>query len=107
MLELASIASLPEVKSAVRAHPSGALLDSVRDGDPESTAAVAGFLTTVLGEAGDLVGLGTFRRTAVSGTKGASYIVAQADSVVVARIEPATSVGAFERLVEAALQGKR
>jgi hypothetical protein len=106
MSDLALIANLPEVRSAVLSDLSGALLDAVRDADPESSAAVAGFLASALAQGGDQLGLGPLRKAAVTGERRACFLVFRGGAVVSACIEPPTSIAAVEIVLDAALQGQ-
>ncbi len=104
-MDLRAIANLPEVKSAVLCDPSGALLDSVRDGDAESTAAVVGFLAATLARVGDELGLGPLHRMSVAGAARVSLVMVLGDSVLSALIEPSSVFPAAETAIDAIVQG--
>lgn len=104
-MDLSAIASVPEVKSAVVCDPSGALVDSVREGDPESAAAVVGFLAATLGGLGEELGLGPLFRMSVAGAARATLIVVLSDSILSTAIEPSSAFPAVEHAVDAILQG--
>lgn len=104
-MDLSVIASVPEVRSAVLCDPSGALLDSVREGDPESAAAVLGYLTSILSGLGDELGLGPLYRMSVTGAARATLVVVMVDSILSTAIEPSSAFPAVEHAVDRILQG--
>ena len=104
-MDLSPIAELPEVKSAVVCDPSGALLDSVREADPETAGAVLGYLTSILGGLGEELGLGPLYRMSVAGAARATLIVVMVDSILSAAIEPSSAFPAVEHAVDRILQG--
>ena len=67
MFDLALISGVPGVKSAVLGDLAGGYLDAVREPDGESVAAVMGFLSSTMGQAGDQLGLGELRRISFAG----------------------------------------
>ncbi len=107
MSDLSLIASLPDVKSVLRCDLRGALLDNVRDADPENAAAVIGFLTSILVQSGDHLGLGVLSRVVISGAKSSNLLYARGDSVIAARVEQAPSIAGVEKALDAALLGRR
>ncbi len=104
-MDLSAIASLPEVKSTVLCDPSGALLESVREPDPEGAAAVVGFVTATLAGLGEELGLGPLYRMSVAGSARATLIVVMVDSILSTGIEPSSAFPAVEHAVDALLQG--
>lgn len=104
-MDLASIASVPEVKSAVLCDPSGALLEAAREADAESAAAVAGFLASNLGQVGEELGLGALYRVSVAGADRVTLLLGLGDSILSAVIQPAASFPAVEQAIDAILQG--
>jgi hypothetical protein len=96
MSDLALIARLPEVKSAVLSDRSGGFLEALRDPDGEAAAAVAGFLATTLFQAGDELGLGALEKVAFTSDARACLVVVKRDTLVGAVVEPATSLPAVE-----------
>ncbi len=106
MADLTTIAKLPDVKSAVLGDLAGALHDAVREPDPETVAAVIGFVSSALAQAGDQLGLGALRRIAVAAAARACIVVVQGHSVVTAWIEPAKSLGAVEKLLDGPGEGR-
>jgi len=104
-MDLVTIASLPEVKSAVLCDPEGTFLDAVREGDGESVAAVTGFLTATLAQAGEDLGLGPLERISFSGPSRAALILALPDAVLFAVIEPASACPAVERAIDGVIRG--
>ncbi len=104
-MDLATIASLPEVKSVLLCDPSGALLDSVREADAESAAAVTGFIASGLAQIGEELGLGPLYRMSVAGRARAQLLLALPDALVQAVIEPVSAFPAAEHVIDAILQG--
>ena len=106
MPDLAMIAQLAEVKSAVLGDLAGGYHDAVREPDGESVAAVMGFVSTSLADAGDQLGLGALARIAVSGEARACLVTVRSGFVTTALVEPGTALLAVERLLDGAGQGK-
>lgn len=104
-MDLSAIASVPEVKTVVLCDRSGALLQSVNEGDPESAAAVVGFLAASLGAVGEEVGLGPLYRLSVAGAVRATLVMVLVDSVLSTTIEPSSAFPAVEHAVDTILQG--
>jgi len=100
--DLAAIAKLPEVRSAVRGDRSGAFLDAVNEADGETVAAVMGFVASTLAEAGDQLGLGALRRATLLGQSRAYLVTMQGDAVITALVD-AKSVAAVEKALDASL----
>ena len=101
MADLASIARIPGVASAVLGDEAGGFHDAIREGDGESVASVTGFLAASLARAGEELGLGAVRRIAAAGEKRGFVIVKVGPAYVTARVEPASALGAVERALEA------
>lgn len=106
MSALSLIAKVPEVRSAVLGDLAGALLDAVREPDGETVAAVIGFATSALAQAGEQLGLGALRRFSAGGERHAFMVVVDGSSVVAASIEPAKSLAAVEKFVETSVPGQ-
>lgn len=106
MPDLAAISRLPNVKSAVLGDLSGGFHDAVREPDGESVAAVMGFVSTALADAGDQLGLGALARISVSGGARAALVTLRDGYVTTAFVEPGSSLGAVEKLLEGSAQGK-
>jgi predicted regulator of Ras-like GTPase activity (Roadblock/LC7/MglB family) len=106
MSSLTTIAKLPEVRGAVLGDLSGLFLDAVGEPDGETVAAVMGFVASAVIQAGDLLGLGTLKRIAVSGQTSASLVVLDGKHVLAAQVEPPKSLTAVEKFVEASFQGQ-
>ena len=102
MSDLKLIASRPEVKSAVLSDLAGTFLDAVGAPDGETVAAVTGFLTSTMVQAGEHVGLGALRAISFTGQARACLVIVQGGSVITAFVEPATSVAAVERVIDPA-----
>jgi predicted regulator of Ras-like GTPase activity (Roadblock/LC7/MglB family) len=105
-MDLAAIANLPDVKSAVLGDLAGAFHDAVREADGETVAAVMGFVSSAMGEAGDQLGLGALRRISVQGEARACLVVVHGSLVVTACVEPARSLAALEKLLDPPAHGK-
>ena len=101
MADLASIARIPGVASAVLGDEAGGFHDAIREGDGESVASVTAFVAASLARAGEELGLGTIRRIAVAGEQRGFVIVKLGLAVVTARVEPAAALAAVERALEA------
>ena len=106
MSDLALIARLPEVRSAVLGDLGGAFLDALREPDGEAVAAVSGFVVTSLVEAGEHLGLGALRTATVAGATRAHVIVLGGASVLTACVEPAAGAGAVEKALETSFAGR-
>ena len=106
MADLKLIARLPEVKSAVLTDMSGGFLDAVREPDGESVAAVTGFLTSTMNQAGEDLGLGALRGLSFSGQARACLVLVHGGSVTTAFVEPPASIPAVEKALETAIQGR-
>ena len=105
MTNLQLLAKLPEIKSAVLADKSGVYIDSLNEPDGETTAAVAGFISNLLSEAGDQLGLGALRRVACTAVQRASLIRIEGDSVLTAFVDTKVAIAVVEKKLDAVLQG--
>ena len=101
MADLASVAKIPNVASAVLADAAGGFHDAIREQDGESVASIAAFVTTTLAQAGEELGLGALLRVAVAGEKRALLVAAAGGTLVIARVEPAAALATVERALEA------
>ena len=106
MGDLQRIAMLPEVKSAVLTDMAGGFLDAVREPDGESVAAVTGFLTSTMNQAGEDLGLGALHGISFSGPARACLIIVQGDSVTTAFVEPPASLPTVEKAFDMTPQGQ-
>jgi len=106
MIDLATIAKVPEVKSAVLGDLAGGYLDAFDELDGESVAAVMGFVSSTLTDAGDQLGLGPLRRIAVAGETGASVVLVHEQLVMTASVEPPKALAAVEKALDSAVLGK-
>lgn len=106
MADLKLIAKLPEVKSAVLTDMAGGFLDAVREADGESVAAVTGFLTSTMNQAGEDLGLGALRGLSYGGPARGCLVVIQGDSVTTAFVEPPASIPAVEKALDTSSQGR-
>lgn len=100
MAELAMIAKIPGVASAVLGDLAGAFHDAIRESDGEAVAAVTGFISTSLTQAGEHLGLGALSRVTLSGGTRACLIVLRGSSTITAFVEPAGSLTAVERVLD-------
>jgi hypothetical protein len=100
MTDLARIAKIPNVASAVLGDLSGSFYDAIREADGESVAAVTGFISTSLVEAGDQLGLGALARVSLSGSTRACVIALEAGHVVTIGVAPPGSLPAVERALD-------
>jgi hypothetical protein len=107
MEDLKRVANLPQVKSAVLTDMAGGFLDALREPDGESVAAVTGFLTSTMNQAGEDLGLGALRGISFQGQGRACLILIRGDSVTTAFVEPPESLPAVEKAFDAdALKGQ-
>jgi len=100
------IAKLPEVKSAVVSDRSGGVLEALRQKDGESVAAVVGFLSGAIAEAGDHLGLGALRLVSFTGPARGGVVAVAGAELVAAFVEPPGSLSSVERLLTSALERK-
>ncbi len=106
MSDLATIANLPDVKSAVLGDLTGGFHDAVREQDGETVAAVMGFVSSAMVQAGEELGLGALRRISVAGEARACVVAIQGDRVITAWIEPGKSLVSVEKLLDTSVQRK-
>jgi len=104
MSDLALIARLPDVKSAVLGDLAGAYLDAVRETDGETVAAEMGFVASAMVEAGEHLGLGPLRTISLAGAARASMVVVRAGAVITAAVDPPRALGGVEKAVETSFQ---
>lgn len=100
MADLATVARIPGVASAVLGDLEGGFLDAIREGDGEAVASVAAFVATSLGRAGEELGIGPFRRVAVSGERRALVIAAAGGALLAARVEPTSALAVVEKALD-------
>lgn len=101
-----SIAKLPEVKSAVVSDRNGSVLEVLREKEGESVAAVIGFLSSTIAEAGSHLGLGILRRISYTGPKRGAVVAVASSELVAAFVEPASSLPSVETLLAGSLEQK-
>jgi predicted regulator of Ras-like GTPase activity (Roadblock/LC7/MglB family) len=104
MSDLAVIAKLPGVKSAVLGNLDGAFLDAVREADGETIAAEMAFVGTSMLEAGEQLGLGTLQTVSVAGPQRACVLVVRGQNLITAMVEPAKSLSAVEKSIDNSFQ---
>jgi len=100
MADLATIAKIPHVSSAVLGDLTGGFFDAIREPDGESVAAVAGFLSANFAQAGERLGLGTLARVSLAGGTRAFLIILHGDAVVAATVEPSGALPTVERALD-------
>jgi hypothetical protein len=104
MSDLAVMAKIPGVKSAVLGDLDGALHDAVRETNGEAVAAEMGFVSSSLMEAGELLGLGGLGSVSFGGPTSACVVVLRARSVITAVVEPPKMLGSVEKAIETSFQ---
>ena len=100
MTDLARIAKIPNVASAVLGDVAGSFHDAIREPDGESVAAVTGFISTRLQDAGEQLGLGALARVAMAGGTRAVVIALEAGLAVTIDVAPPASLPAVERALD-------
>ncbi len=103
MADLATVARIPNVASAVLADAAGGFHDAIREQDGESVASVAAFVTTSLTQAGEELGLGALRRVAIAGAKRALLVGTASGALVIVRVEPTAALAAVEKAFDASI----
>jgi hypothetical protein len=106
MSDLAIIANLQDVKSAVLGDMAGGFHDAVREQDGETVAAVMGFVSSAMASAGDHLGLGGLRRISVASDARACLVVVNGQAVITAWVEPGKSLAAVEKVLDSSAHGK-
>jgi len=106
MMDIGTLAAVPGVASVVLGDRAGTLLDAVQEPEAESVAAVAGFLTTALEEAGEQLGLGPLQRLTFAGASRACLLAVDGTSLLTARVQPPGSLAAVERALDTAPHGQ-
>jgi predicted regulator of Ras-like GTPase activity (Roadblock/LC7/MglB family) len=104
MTDIHVIAKLPEVVGAVLSDPSGALLEAVGNLDGEAVGAVHAFSVQALGQAGEMLGLGTFLRAAVTGPAKTCVLALQHDGVLGVFVDPTKPLAVVEKKIQDLLQ---
>ncbi len=102
--ELAPIAQMPEVTGVVRGTLAGVYLEAVGAGDGEAIAAVMGFVSSTMAQAGEDLGLGTLRRVSVAGEAKACVVAVRGESVVSVQIAAPKAMGAVEKHLDGSLR---
>lgn len=100
MTDLARIAKIPNVASAVLGDLSGGFHDAIREPDGEAVAAVTGFISTAVGQAGEQLGLGALGRVALAGPTKAVLIAIDGGTAVTIGVAPPGSLPAVERALD-------
>jgi len=100
MIDLARVAKIPNVASAVLGDLSGGFFDAIREGDGEAVAAVTGFISTSLANAGEQLGLGVLSRVSLAGPTRACVIAIEAGGVATLGVAPPGALPAVERALD-------
>jgi hypothetical protein len=103
---LAAMAALKGVRGAVRGDLTGAFHEAVREADGEAVAAVMGFVSAALAEAGAHLGLGALGRISIGGQTMGSLAVVAAESVITASVVPGSSLAGVEEALEASARAE-
>lgn len=106
MVNTSAIRNLKEVRGTVVGNTAGALLEAFEEPDGEAVAAVTGFATHRLSEAGAQLGLGTLANLTTTGGQGAFLVAIQDDTVVSVRVDPTASMNPLETKVRDALSDR-
>jgi len=101
---LALLTNIREIKRAVVADESGALLESMgADADSESTAAVMGFTVSTINQLGEAFGLGPTHRISFTGAKQCCVLTILDVNLIAAFVDPTVSVSGIEKKLDTAL----
>jgi predicted regulator of Ras-like GTPase activity (Roadblock/LC7/MglB family) len=100
MNDLAQIARIPNVASAVLGDASGVFHDAVREPDGEAVAAVTGFIASSVADAGEQLGLGALSRISVAGATRACVVLVRGASVLTIGVEPPGTLPTVERALD-------
>jgi predicted regulator of Ras-like GTPase activity (Roadblock/LC7/MglB family) len=95
--------NIREIKNAVVADLSGALLESMGDPDSEAVAAVAGYTAATMNEVGETLGLGGLEQLSFSGPSSACIVTMLDTNVVATFIDPAVSLAGVEKKLDITL----
>lgn len=101
MSNLDAIGRIPHVTRAVLGDLTGVFHGAIREEDGEAVAAVIGFISTRLGEAGEQLGLGALGRVTVAGPTRACILTVRGRAVLSVGVEPPGSAPAVERALDA------
>lgn len=104
MLDLNTIADLPEVVGVVLSDSSGALLEVTGDIDGEACGAVHSFSVVSFSQAGEILGLGAFERAAVIGASKACFIAAHDGTILGVYVDPTKQFSIVEKKLQNILQ---
>src|SRR5512140_2255091 len=105
MADLAAVARIAHVASAVLGDAEGGFHDAIREADGEAVASVSAFAATSLSQAGEELGLGALRRVAVMGEKRALVVAVAGGALLTARVDPVAALAAVEKALDAAVGG--
>jgi predicted regulator of Ras-like GTPase activity (Roadblock/LC7/MglB family) len=104
MTDINVVANYSEVLAAVLSDPSGALLDAYGDVDGEAAGAVHSYCVQALTQAGEILGLGAFQRSSVTGPSAACVIMLNREEVLGVYVDPSKPLGAVEKKLQDTLQ---
>ena len=105
-MDLARIAKIPNVASTVLGDLTGGFYDAIRENDGEAVAAVTGFISTSIGQAGEQLGLGPLGRVSLSGATRACVIAIDGATVLTISVAPPGSLPAVERALDTPSGGR-
>lgn len=103
MADLAAVARIPNVATAVLGDLAGGFHDAIREADGESVASVSAFVASSMAEAGEELGIGALRRIVVAGEKRGLVVAVAAGALVTVRVEPVAALGAVEKALDASV----
>ncbi|HET9954078.1 MAG TPA: roadblock/LC7 domain-containing protein [Polyangiaceae bacterium] len=104
MLDLNTIAALPEVIGVALSDSSGALLETTGEIDGEACGAVHSFSVMAFTQAGEALGLGEFQRASVTGPQKACLIAVQEGAVLGIYVDPGKQFSVVEKKLQNILQ---
>jgi hypothetical protein len=100
MMDLTRVAKIPNVASTVLGDLTGGFYDAIRETDGEAVAAVTGFISSTIGQAGEQLGLGALARVSLQGATRACIIAIDGGTVVTISVAPPGSLLAVERALD-------
>jgi hypothetical protein len=106
MMDLARIAKIPNVVSTVLGDLAGGFYDAIRESDGEAVAAVTGFISTSIGQAGEQLGLGALARVSLAGATRACVIAVDGGTAVTISVAPPGSLPSVERALDTPSGGR-
>lgn len=98
------ISELPGVESSVLGDADGGLIDALDEPDGEATAAVAGFTTHKLSEAGEILGLGPLESVNVQSSRAGSAVIHTGRSLLTLRLTAKSPASGLEERVRGIIE---